>query len=105
IPTGPPFTPCWKMPVDGKTTFYDSLVDRLKNNKVIAIGLLVVAIATGGASALPQLVSAWQWLFGARIVLAAMNVVPSDAAPFRDGPGIPCLLQDKVMRTFDAASE
>jgi hypothetical protein len=93
------------MPADEKTTFYDSLVDRLKNNKVVAIGLLVVVIATGGASALPQLIDVWQWLFGSRMVLAAMNVASSDAARFRDGPGIPCLLQDKVMRTFDAVSE
>jgi hypothetical protein len=93
------------MPADEKPTFYDSLVDRLKNNRVIAIGLLVVVIATGGASALPQLISVWEWLFGSPIVLAAINVVPSDAAPFRDSPGIPCLLQDKVMRTFDSVSE
>jgi hypothetical protein len=93
------------MGVDGKTTFYDSLINRLKNNRVIAIGLLVVVIATGGASALPQLISVWEWLFGSPIVLASMNVVPSDAAPFRGGPGIPCLLQDKVMRTFDPGSE
>ena len=88
-----------------KTTFYDSLVDRLKNNRVIAIGLLVVVIATGGVSALLQLSDGWIKLFGSRVVLASINVVPSDAAPFRDGPGIPCLLQDKVMRTFDPGSE
>jgi hypothetical protein len=96
---------CTKMPADEKTTFYDSLVNGLKNNRVIAIGLLVVVIATGGASVVLQLLGVWDQLFGARVVLAAINVAPSETAPFRDGPGIPCLLQDKVMRTFDARSE
>jgi len=93
---------------DGKATFYDSLVSRLKNVKLIAYGLLVAGILTAGVATLLQLVGGYEKLIellSPRIVLASINVVPSDTAPFRDGPGIPCLLQDKVMRTFDPASE
>jgi hypothetical protein len=88
---------------DEKTTFYDSLVNRIKNNKILAIGLLVVVIATTGASMLFDLYGKFREAVSPQLVLGAMNVVPSDAAPFRDGKGIPCLLQDKVMRTFDGS--
>jgi len=93
---------------DGKPTFYDTIVNRAKNNKPVAIGLFVVSVVAGTVSVVSQVLGGFQRIiewFGAPIALAAMNVVPSEAAPFRDAPGIPCLVQDKVMRTFDPASE
>jgi hypothetical protein len=94
---------------DDKTSFYDSIVNRAKNNKPVAIGLFVVVVVAGTVSVVSQLLtgsqSIFDWLFGRPITLAAINVVSSEAAPFRDAPGIPCLLQDKVLRTFDPASE
>lgn len=88
---------------DDKTTFYDSLVDRIKNNKVLAVGLLIVVIATTGVGMLFDLYGKFRDITSPELVLGAMNVVPSKEAPFRDGRGIPCLLQDKVMRTFDGS--
>jgi hypothetical protein len=87
---------------DDKSTFYDSMVTRIKNNKFLAIGLLAVA----GVPFLLVLFDSYgkfSELFGSQLVLGAVNVIPSDAAPFRDSRGIPCLLQDKVMRTFDGS--
>jgi len=87
---------------DDKATFYDSMVTRIKNNKILAIGLLAVA----GVPFLLVLLDIYGRAmdsFGSKLVLGAVNVIPSDTAPFRDGKGIPCLLQDKVMRTFDGS--
>src|ERR1700687_4983505 len=88
---------------DERTTFYDSLVNRIKNNKVLAIGFVVVVIATTRVGMLFDLYGKFMEATSPQLVLGAINVVPSDAAPFRDGKGIPCLLQDKVMRTFDGS--
>lgn len=90
------------------STGYDSIVNRIKNNRFFAVGLLVAVIATASVTILIQLLGGYEKLkesLSPQLVLGAINVVPSDAAPFRDGLGIPCLLQDKVMRTFDSGSE
>lgn len=91
-----------------KTTLYDSIVNRIKNIRVFAIGLLVVGMATASLTILLQLLGGYEKLkelLSPPLVLGAINVIPSAVAPFRDGMGIPCLLQDKVMRTFDSGSE
>ena len=45
---------------DGKPTFYDSIVNRAKNNKPVAIGLFVVAVVAGTVSVVSQVLGGFQ---------------------------------------------
>jgi hypothetical protein len=89
---------------DEKISLSDAIVDKIKKNKFVVIVVALGTIASAG-SAIIALWAQLKGLFEADITLNAINVVHSDAAPFRDFQGIPCLLQDKLMRTFAPESE
>jgi hypothetical protein len=88
-----------------KAPLSDLLINRVKNNKLIAPIIAAATIAIAVIFFWEKVQEFIQNNFMQQVTLVAMNLVPSDAAPFRDSQGIPCLLQDKVLRTFQPTSE
>ena len=62
------------MSEDGKTTFYDSLVRKFKNNRLVAIAVLVVMIVSGGVGTMGGLLGGYEKIkqtFSSQIILVS----------------------------------
>jgi hypothetical protein len=85
-----------------KAPLSDSIINKLKDNKLVAA--IIVA-----ATIIYAVIAFWEkvepFIPKQQVTLAAINLAPSDTAPFQDFQSIPCLMQDKLLRTFQPASE
>jgi hypothetical protein len=90
---------------DDKTALSDAIINKIKNNKFAAIIIVGATIATGAIVFWEKVQSFYDTNLKPQVTLEAINVVHSDAAPFRDFKGIPCAVQDKLLRVFDPGYE
>jgi len=88
-----------------KAPLSDLIINKIKNNKLVAPVIAAATIATAVIFFWEKVQEFVQSSFMQQVTLITMDLAPSDAAPFPEIERPPCLLEGKLLRTFQPQSE
>ena len=83
----------------------DRIVDRLKNNKLIAVLLVATAVVVGTVTFFDKILSFREKHLASDVVLASLSLSEGAAAIFNDGLNVPCTFEGDPIRTFAPKDE